>query len=212
MPGSTQTAALDGDSQQDEQLADGGSAELLKQSARFGTVRHLIETFSDEQWKQLSDLIHLLSYIKISPEDTQMLEAALVQAQANRKVSDPRSENSILPYLMDSLSHNGDSDPSPRVDLGDAVPGLQHAPRDEFRGVNQDGDAYAYLLDRYGVWLQEGRKCLDRPSMTRLDGKLLKALQQKYTRNKRSMPPLSDVFPTVKEAKANREKYGVAGL
>lgn len=217
MPSKARTATLDGEDQQEdgrkgEQITEATAAEIVRQSARFGTVRHLIDTFTDEQWRQLSDLIHLLSYIKISPEDTHMLETALVQAQVNRTINDPLLQNSILPYLVDSLRHKESGVHVSGEDAVVTIPDLTTAPRDEFRGVNTHGDAYAYLMKTYGTWLQEGQKCLDRPSMTRLDAKLIKALQQKYTRNKQSMPPLSDVFPTVTEARATREKFGVAGI
>jgi hypothetical protein len=92
-----------------------------------------------------------------------------------------------------------------------AIPGLLSAPVDTYRGANIDGCPYEFLLKHYGVWLQEGSKYLDRPILARLDKKLLKALQQKSTRNQDSMPLLNEIFPTKTEAALNRMRDGVAG-
>lgn len=214
MPGGTKAASLEEDSQSAAKQPDEDAAAFLKHNDRYRTVRHLVDELAEDQWDSIRELIHLLSYIKISPEDTKTLEAALLHAQGNRRMSDAQQNKSLMPYLVESLSQRSNAAPSADADtVSDSpIPDLTEAPREEFRGVNTDGDAYEYLLRVYGPWLQEGKKCLDRPSASRLDGKLLKALQQKYTRNKRSMPPLSEVFPTVTEARAIREKFRIAGL
>ncbi|UOA28666.1 hypothetical protein [Pseudosulfitobacter sp. DSM 107133] len=193
MPGGKKATSVDEDVLGTEQLLEDDSAEILRQSDRFRTVRRLVDLFS---------------YLEISREDTEILENALLNAQTDRRKSDPQQNASIMPYLVRSLAQNGVVE----RETDGSIPDLSEAPRDSFRGVNVDGDAFEYLLKTYGAWLQDGKKCLDRPSATQLDGKLVKALQQKYTRNRRSMPPLSEVFPTVTEARAIREKFGIAGL
>ena len=86
---------------------------------------------------------------------------------------------------------------------------LQTAPKNTYKGVRNDGDPYKFLLEVYGIWLQPGRKCLDRPLLKGLDAKLLKALQQRATRNPGEMPALSEVFPGISLARENRLKFGV---
>lgn len=208
MPVEKEAASIEEDVKEVEQLPPGDPSEILRQSDRFRTVRRLVDQMSDDQWKSIEPLINLLSLINMSPEDTALLETALFHAQRDRRRRDPEQNDSIMPYLVNSLAQKDDVD----CETDGSIPNLTEAPRDSFRGVNADGDAYEFLLKTYGPWLQDGKKCLDRPSATSLDGKLMKALQQKYTRNKRSMPPLSEVFPTVTEARAIREKLGVAGL
>lgn len=87
------------------------------------------------------------------------------------------------------------------------IPYLEEAPQ-RFGGVSVDGNPYKFLLKHYGPWLQEGRKCLDRPLLDGLDPKLLKALQQRYTRGADpDMPPLSEIFAGKVEAARNRSTY-----
>jgi len=94
---------------------------------------------------------------------------------------------------------------------GPVVSGLHQAPRDTYRGANTDGCPYEFLMRRYGDWLQNEAKYLDRPTLQILDAKLLKALQQKSTRNPGDMPKLKDIFPTKVVAANNRIRDGVAG-
>ncbi|MEL7282324.1 MAG: hypothetical protein AAFY35_12125 [Pseudomonadota bacterium] len=172
---------------------------------RVEMVDVLAERLTIEELERLKQLASMFEAVNFSTDEARLLIAAFSTANGERLRSDD-PEQSILPFVAKSLSSDS-KDQTPYPEAFTAVPPLYEAPRDAFRGTYDDGDPYTYLLEHYDAWLQPKRRCLDRPTLKVLDGKLLRALQQRYARNNDSMPPLSEIFPGKKEARANRETF-----
>lgn len=188
-------------------------AESMRQSEKDKAIGHVkrmrevsrvLERLSAEQASKMTRLLSEVGeHMKLSETDIEQVTAALSMAYWQRKMSG--GQGSIVRYL-EAVNLPLASSSSVEVNSG-VVPPISEAPRDSFGGINTHGDPYVFLMDHYGRWLQPGRKCLDRPTLMEYDAKLLKALQQRYTRDNNSMPPLSEVFPGKTEARENRMKF-----
>lgn len=180
---------------------DGLQEGLLEQRLRTGVVTRALEASAGGRIGKVFDL---LGWLDLSDDEVDELERALLAAALRRK-ADP--DLTILGLISEELR----SDESPSIAEQSChgnglVPDFTSAPRNTFRGVRVDGDPYRFLMKHYGTWLQDGRKCLDRPMLGELDATLLKALQQKASRSQGDMPDLADIFPGKKEARANQLK------
>ncbi len=175
----------------------------------FAMVQNLFEERGLKESKQIVSLLSIVTdQANLTADEMEHLEGAFYIAHGQRKVD--KSKGSILPYLAQALVVPRAAN-DVAVTEDDAVPPITDAPRDSFGGINKHGDPYKFLMDKYGRWLKEGRKCLDRPTLMEYDSKLLKALQQRFTRDNTSMPPLSEIFPGKKEARENRRKFMASG-
>lgn len=172
---------------------------------RMGAVGRVLERLSNEQADKITNLMAEIGvHLQLSGADIEQLTAAVNMAHWKRKVAGGCGAIGLY------LASVNDAPQEPRMtqDEGRAsVPSMSDAPRNSFGGVTEHGDPYAFLMEHYGPWLQPRRKCLDRPTLMEYDPKLLKALQQRYTRDNDSMPPLSTIFPGKIEARENRMKF-----
>jgi len=171
--------------------------------------RSLLRSDSLEQGlkSRFAKLIKLLDYLDISDSDVEALEQSFLSAAAHKKADvDGRP-------LLDMVAHNliGPSvavaDHPTKALVSGIVPDFSSAPRNTFRGVRDDGDPIEFLQEHYGVWLQPAKKCLDRPTLKQLDGKLLKAIEQRVARSSGALPSLKAIFASTKEARENQLRF-----
>lgn len=181
---------------------DGLQEGLAEQRRRSGVVARTLEMAAVGRIGKVFDL---LDWLELSDDDADELERALLAAALRRKQSPDQPILAIISEELRPAESNVVADSEQYVD--GLVPDFTSAPRDTFRGVRVDGNPHEFLMKHYGRWLQEGRKCLDRPMLGELDAKLLKALQQKASRSKGDMPDLAEIFPGKKEARANQLRF-----
>lgn len=178
--------------------------ESIAHTKRMGVVSRILSHISDEKATKVTRLMaEVAERMQLSEADIDQVTMALNIAHLQRKMSG--GSGSIVPYLAAVGATRESFEVAEKTDS--FVPSIADAPRNSFAGVPTHGDPYLFLMKHYGPWLQPGRKCLDRPSLLEYDPKLLKALQQKYTRDNNSMPPLSEIFPGKREARENRKKF-----
>lgn len=175
---------------------------LTEQRRRSGVVARTLEMAAVGRIGKVFDL---LDWLELSDDDTDELERALLAAALRRKQS---PDQPILSLISEELRQAESAMVAEPEHFDDGqVPDFTAAPRDTFRGVRVDGDPYEFVMRHYKPWLQDGRKCLDRPMLGELDAKLLKALQQKASRSQGDMPDLAEIFPGKKEARANQLRF-----
>lgn len=178
--------------------------QFIAHTKRMGVVSRILSNISDEKAAKVTRLVsEVADRMHLSEVDIEQVTMALNIAHLQRKISG--GSGSIVPYLA-LVGATRESSQAEELD-NSFIPSIADAPRNSFGGVPTHGDPYVFLMKNYGSWLQPGRKCLDRPTLLEYDRKLLKALQQKYTRDNNSMPPLSDIFPGKREARENRTKF-----
>lgn len=157
---------------------------------------------------QMANLIKAIEAMSLAQDDLRRL-ARLFSATNVHRLDEADPDGTIYEHVGKALSTLSQS-PAPSVEPVEEnvrIPPLSEAPRNTFQGVRVQGDPYAYLISTYGPWLQEGKKCLDRPTLEVLDARLLKALQQRFSRGTDpNMPPLSSIFPSKTEAERNRKR------
>lgn len=162
-----------------------------------------LNDYPTEYVQRFADLIVLMQSMDLTAEDIRTLMVVLSRAHTHLLSSDEHGDfQAVLAKCAATAHDNAHTTPTGKSISG-PVPPLSTAPRDTFRGVRNDGDPYIFLMKHFGPWLQDGRKCLDRPTLKRLDRKLMKALEQRYTRGDDSIPPLSQIFPSKTEAARN---------
>lgn len=165
-------------------------------------LAHLNE-YPAEYVQRFADLIALMQSMDLTAEDIRTLLVVLSRAHTHRLSSEEHSDfQAVLAKSVAAVQGSAHAAPIAKS-IGGRVPPLSKAPCDTFRGVRHDGDPYIFLMEHFGPWLQDGRKCLDRPTLKRLDRKLMKALEQRYTRGDDTIPPLSQIFPSKTEAARN---------